>query len=38
MVFKMEKGLTPNKLVPKFREHVDEYRNLLPVIQALRNK
>lgn len=38
MVFKMERGLTPNKLVPKFRAHVDEYRNMLPIIQALRNK
>ena len=36
-VFKMERGLPPNKLVPKFRNNVDEYRNLLPVIQALRN-
>ena len=38
MVFKMERGLPPNKIVPKFRNVVDEYRNLLPVVQALRNR
>ncbi|WIA13579.1 hypothetical protein OEZ85_007146 [Tetradesmus obliquus] len=37
-VFKMEKGLPPNKLVPKLRAAVDEYRLLLPVVSALRNK
>lgn len=37
-VFKMERGLTPNKLVPRLRAHVDEFRNLLPVVQALRNR
>ena len=37
-VFKMERGLAPNKLVPRLRGAVDEYRELLPVIQALRNK
>lgn len=34
----MERGLPPNKIVPKFRAAVDEYRNLLPVVQALRNR
>lgn len=34
----MERGLPPNKLVPKLRAGVDEYRGLLPVITALRNK
>ena len=38
MVFKMERGLMPNKLVPKLRNEVDEYRNLQPVVQALRNR
>jgi hypothetical protein len=37
-VFKMEKGVPPNKLVPKLRAAVDEYRLLLPVVSALRNK
>lgn len=37
-VFKMERGLTPNKLVPRLRAHVDKFRNLLPVVQALRNR
>lgn len=37
-VFKMERGLTPNKLVPGLRAVVDEYRNLMPVIAALRNR
>lgn len=37
-VYKMEKGLPPNKLVPKLRASVDEYRLLLPVVSALRNK
>ena len=27
----------PQQAGPKFRNNVDEYRNLLPVIQALRN-
>lgn len=36
-VSKMERGLTPNKLVPKLRESVDEYRLLLPVVAAMRN-
>lgn len=34
----MERGLPPNKLVPKLRAAVDEYRLLLPVVAALRNK
>jgi hypothetical protein len=38
MVFRMEKGLPPNPLVPKFRAMVDEYRNLIPCVQSLRNK
>jgi hypothetical protein len=33
-VFKMERGLPPNKLVPYFRASVDEFRNLLPIIQV----
>lgn len=37
-VFKMERGLPPNKLAPKLRAAVDEYRVLLPVVAALRNK
>jgi hypothetical protein len=31
---RMERGLVPNKLVPAFRAHVDELRNLLPVTQV----
>ncbi|GFR44385.1 hypothetical protein Agub_g5605 [Astrephomene gubernaculifera] len=38
MVYKMERGLPPNKLVPKFRTAVDDFRNLLPVVSALRNR
>ena len=38
MVFKIERGLPPNKLAPAFREKVDAIRNTLPVVQALRNK
>ncbi|EFJ52606.1 dynein heavy chain 7 [Volvox carteri f. nagariensis] len=38
MVYKMERGLPPNKLVPKFRAAVDDFRNLLPVVSALRNR
>jgi hypothetical protein len=38
MVFRMEKSLPPNPLVPKFRATIDEYRNLIPCVQALRNK
>ncbi|KAG2448089.1 hypothetical protein HYH02_007114 [Chlamydomonas schloesseri] len=38
MVYKMERGLPPNKLVPKFRAAVDDFRNLLPVVAALRNR
>ena len=34
MVFKMERGLLPNRLVPKFRNNVDEYRGLQPVVQV----
>lgn len=34
----MERGLPTNKLVPKLRAAVNEYRVLLPVITALRNK
>ncbi|MEW5314024.1 MAG: hypothetical protein WDW38_005552 [Sanguina aurantia] len=37
-VFKMERGLPPNKLVPRLRSAVDEYRGLLPVVVALRNR
>jgi dynein heavy chain len=34
----MERGLPSNNLVPAFRTSVDEYRNLLPVVIALRNR
>ena len=37
-VFKMERGLPPNKLVPRFRNNVDDWRALLPVVQSLRNR
>eukprot|EP00878_Enallax_costatus_P024947 GHUV01026655.1.p1 GENE.GHUV01026655.1~~GHUV01026655.1.p1 ORF type:complete len:285 (+),score=109.46 GHUV01026655.1:1668-2522(+) len=37
-VFRMERGLPPNKLAPKLRAAVDEYRQLLPVVAVLRNK
>ncbi len=37
-VFKMERGLPPNKLVPKLRNAVDEFKDLMPVIAALRNR
>ncbi|KAG1670781.1 hypothetical protein FOA52_014009, partial [Chlamydomonas sp. UWO 241] len=37
-VVKMERGLVPNKLVPVYRDRVDEYRQLLPVVAALRNR
>jgi hypothetical protein len=33
----MERGLTPNQLVPKLRAAVDDYRLLLPVVAAMRN-
>lgn len=33
----MERGLPPNKLVPKLRGSVDEFRTLLPVVVAMRN-
>jgi dynein heavy chain len=33
----MERGLTPNKIVPALRATVDEYRLLLPVVAAMRN-
>ena len=33
----MERGLPPNRLVPKLRTAVDEYRVLLPVVAAMRN-
>ncbi len=31
----MERGLAPNKLVPKFRAQIDDYRFLLPIIQVV---
>ena len=34
----MERGLPPNRLVPQFRTAVDDFRNLLPVVAALRNR
>lgn len=36
-VSRMERGLTPNKIVPKLRAAVDEYRLLHPVVAAMRN-
>lgn len=36
-VFRMEKGLPPNKLVPALRAEVDMSRALGPVLGALRN-
>lgn len=36
-VSRMERGLPPNTLVPQLRAAVDEYRNLLPVVAAMRN-
>ena len=33
-VFKMERGLPPNRLVPAFRSTVDTYREVLPVVQV----
>lgn len=33
----MERGLTPNQLLPKLRAAVDDYRLLLPVVAAMRN-
>ena len=36
-VYKMERGLPPNKMVSHLRATVDQYRGLLPVVQALRN-
>lgn len=38
MVFKIERGLPPNALAPRFRQQVDAIRNTLPVVQALRNQ
>ena len=35
---KLERGLPPNQVVPKFKEKVDNYKNMLPVINALLNK
>jgi len=34
---KLERSLPPNKLVPALRSSVDELRQLLPVVAALRN-
>ncbi|GBF88264.1 dynein heavy chain axonemal protein, partial [Raphidocelis subcapitata] len=36
-VAKMERGLPPNKLVPALRADVDQLRQLLPIVAALRN-
>jgi len=38
MTFKLERGLPRNKVVPRFKDKVDDYKNLLPVINALLNK
>ena len=38
MCVKLERGLPPNQVVPKFKEKVDNYKNMLPVINALLNK
>ena len=37
IVSKLERGLIPNKVVPKLKDRVMEYKDTLPVIQALRN-
>ncbi|KAJ9522809.1 hypothetical protein QJQ45_019797 [Haematococcus lacustris] len=36
-VFKMERGLMPNKVVPKLRDSVAVWRELVPIVAALRN-
>ena len=36
--FKMERGLQRNNVLPKLVDNVNEYKNLLPVISAMRNK
>eukprot|EP00198_Chlamydomonas_reinhardtii_P006936 XP_001696272.1 dynein heavy chain 3 [Chlamydomonas reinhardtii] len=36
-VFKMERGLVPNKIVPKLRAGVNYWRDLVPLVSALRN-
>jgi dynein heavy chain len=35
---RLERGLAPNKMSPKFAAKVDDYKNLLPVINALLNE
>ncbi|EFJ52773.1 dynein heavy chain 3 [Volvox carteri f. nagariensis] len=36
-VFKMERGLVPNKIVPRLRSEVNYWRDLVPLVAALRN-
>ncbi|GIL77736.1 hypothetical protein Vretifemale_7224, partial [Volvox reticuliferus] len=36
-VFKMERGLVPNKIVPRLRSEVNYWRDLVPMVAALRN-
>ena len=38
IVSKLERGLVPNKVVPKLKSTVLEYKETLPVIQSLRNQ
>eukprot|EP00898_Chlorokybus_atmophyticus_P006606 jgi/Chlat1/6947/Chrsp52S06617 len=38
LVFKLERGLPPNKVVPRLGSAVDTFKQLVPAIQALRNK
>ena len=37
LCFKLDRNLPRNKKVPAFSDAVNDYKNLLPVIQALRN-
>ena len=38
LTVKLERGLPPNKFVPMFKDKVEDYKNLLPVILALLNQ
>lgn len=38
LVMKLERGLPKNDVVPRLKEKVERFKNLLPVIHALRNK
>ena len=37
MCFKVERGLPSNKVVPKLRDLVEEFKKILPVVRSLRN-